>query len=408
LSITSNTGDTFESLSRRAYGTEKYALNLSQANPGALEPLAPGTVLAVPQIPGDPTNRPTQAQADRPNEVAVLVGGVRFRFWSELRLTRSLDSMDTLEFSAPFEPNDPAFRETFRPFSFKPLAVTVGGVPLFTGTLVGVVPVVSRGSTTVSLSGYSRPGVLEDCTPPASAFPVEFNAQDLPGIAAALCQPFGIAAVFDGPGGSVFERAAADPGEKVLGFLSGLAKQRGLVVSSDPDGRALFQQSVKPGAPVAVLRQGASPFLGVSPFFSPQQYYSHITGLESVMVGTSGSQYTVRNPYLAGVIRPHTFKSPDTQGGTVRDSVRAKAGRMFGNMAAYGVQVDTWRDPSGALWRPNTTVVVNAPGAMIYSDYEFVVRSVRFDRTGDNESAELDLVLPGAFSGETPETLPWD
>jgi len=146
----------------------------------------------------------------------------------------------------------------------------------------------------------------------------------------------------------------------------------------------------------------------VSPFFSPQQYYSHITGLESVLVGTSGSQYTVRNPYLAGVIRPHTFKSPDTQGGTVQDSVRAKAGRMFGNMAAYGVQVSTWRDPSGALWRPNTTVVLNAPGAMVYSDYEFVVRSVRFDRTGDNESAELDLVLPGSFSGKIPEALPWD
>ena len=406
--ITSNAGDTFESLSRRAYGTEKYARNLSQANPGVLAPLAPGTVVTVPEIPGEPANRPTQAPAARPNEVAVLVDGVRFRFWSELRLTRSLDSMDTLEFSAPFEPDDPAFRETFRPFSFKPLVVTVGGVPLFTGTLVGVVPSLSRGSTTVSVSGYSRPGVLEDCTPPASAFPVEFNAQDLPGIASALCQPFGIQATFDGPGGSVFERAAADPGENVLGFLSGLAQQRGLVVSSDPDGRALFQQSVKPGSPVAVLRQGASPVLGVSPFFSPQQYYSHITGLESVLVGTSGSQYTVRNPYLAGVIRPHTFKSPDTQGGTMQDSVQAKAGRMFGNMAAYGVQVSTWRDPSGALWRPNTTVVLNAPGAMVYSDYEFVVRSVRFDRTGDNESAELDLVLPGSFSGKIPEALPWD
>lgn len=405
--ITSNAGDTFESLSRRAYGTEKFAQNLAQANPGVLEPVAPGTVVTIPQIPGDPTNSPTQAPAGDPNEVAVLVDGVRFRFWSELRLTRSMDSMDTLEFTAPFEPDDPAFRETFRPFSFKPLVVTVGGVPLFTGTLVGVVPSVSGDSTTVAVSGYSRPGVLEDCTQPASA-PVEFNAQDLPGIASSICQPFGIAAAFSGPGGAAFERVAVETGEKVMGFLGELARQRGLVISSDPDGRALFQRSVKPGQPVAVLRQGASPVLGVSAFFSPQQYYSHITGLESVVIGTGGSQYTVRNPYLAGVVRPLTFKSPDTEGGTIKESVEAKAGRMFGNMAAYGLQVSTWRDPAGALWRPNTTLKLEAPGAMIYSSYEFVVRSVRFDSETDSETAELDLVLPGSFSGEIPESMPWD
>jgi hypothetical protein len=45
---------------------------------------------------------------------------------------------------------------------------------------------------------------------------------------------------------------------------------------------------------------------------------------------------------------------------------------------------------------------------MIYSSYEFVVRSVRFDSETDSETAELDLVLPGSFSGEIPESMPWD
>lgn len=401
-------GDTFESIARKVYGDERRALTVAQANPGVSEPIAAGTVLAVPPAPGAPVNKAAQASSSTGNEVALLIDGTRFRFWSDLRLTRSLDAMDTVEFSAPFEADAPGFRDTFRPFSFKALGVTVGGDPLFTGTLVGVMPDLSNDQKTIGVSGYSRPGVLNDCTAPASAYPIEFNGLTLKAIAAALCEPFGLAVEFDGPVGSAFERAAVEPGGNVLSFLSDLARQRGLVVSSTPAGALLFQQSVTPGAPVAVLRQGASPVLGVTPSFSPQQYYSHITGLEAVRVGTQGSQYTVRNPHLAGVVRPMTFSAPDVEGGDITDAVRAKTGRMFGNMAAYSVPVSTWRDPQGALWQPNTTVVLEAPGAMVYSAYEFVVRSVQFRRDGGSESAELDLVLPGSFSGETPEAMPWD
>lgn len=401
-------GDTFESIARRVYGDERRARAVAQANPGVSEPLAPGTVLAVPPAPGAPADRAPQAPATVENEVALLIGGQRFRFWSDLRLTRSLDAMDTVEFSAPFEADAPGFRDTFRPFSFKTMDVTVGGAPLFTGTMVGVMPALNNDQKTIGVSGYSRPGVLNDCTAPASAYPIEFNGLDLRAIAAALAEPFGLSVVFDGPIGSAFERAAVEPGGNVLSFLSDLARQRGLVVSSTPEGALLFQQSATVGSPVAALRQGASPVLGVTPSFSPQQYYSHITGLEAVRVGTQGSQFTVRNPHLAGVVRPMTFSAPDVEGGDITDAVRAKNGRMYGNMAAYAVQVDTWRDPQGQLWTPNTTVTLEAPGAMVYSPYEFVLRSVAFDRSGSKESAELDLVLPGSFSGQTPESMPWD
>ncbi len=402
------TGDTFETVARRVYGDDKHAGLVRRANPGAVEPFVEGVSLATPPAPGAPSNKAGQAPSSTSNEVAVLIDGRRFRFWSGMRLGRSLDGMDTLEFSAPFEADAPGFRETFRPFSFKPLQVTVGGEPLFTGTLIGVTPVVDDKQRTISVSGYSAPGVLNDCTPPASAYPVEFDKQNLQQIAAALAEPFGLAVQFDADPGAAFERVAVDPGDKILDFLADLARQRSLVISSTADGALLFQQSQATGQPAATLREGASPVLSVKPSFSPQQYHSHITGLESVFVGSDGSQYTVQNPHLAGVLRPLTFKSPDIVGGDIKAAVAAKAGRMYGNMAAYSVAVSTWRDPAGNLWRPNTTVKLEAPGAMVYSPYEFVLRSVVFERDDTNETAELDLVLPGSFSGETPEAMPWD
>ena len=403
-----STGDTFRSIARKVYGSDQYAGLISGANPGAVEPLTVGARLSVPPRPAAPKNRLTRAPAETENEVSIMVDGVRFRNWSGMRLLRGLDTVDALDFIAPFDSSAADVRETFRPFSFKPLVLTVGGDVLFTGTLVGVLPVVSAQKKTVSVSGYSVPGVLNDCTAPASVYPIEFNGLALPEIAAALAEPFGIPVSFEGPPGGTFERVALGPGQKIFSFLSDLARQRGLIVSSTTDGALLFQQSAPAGQPVAVLSQGASPVTAVDPHFSPQEYYSHVTGLEPVQLGSPGSQYTAKNPYLSGVVRPLTFTSPDVQGGDIGDSVAAKIARMFANMASYTVHVTTWRDAGGQLWAPNTTIALDAPDAMIYGRHDFIIRSVAFHKNAGGETASLDVVLPGSFSGQIPGVLPWE
>lgn len=400
-------GDTFELISRKVYGTELEAGRIESANPGVFEPLTPGISLIIPVVPTAPQNIPQKAVFDDPNEVALLIDGERFRFWDRIRLSRSMDAMDTVEFSAPFDADTPNFRETFRPFSYKNIVVTVGGDLLFNGTMITIDPVLENNRKIISVSGYSLPAVLNDCTPPASAFPLEFNNQKLPEITAKFVEPFGIGIKFDADDGAIFERVASKPEKKVLSFLIELAKQRNLIISSTERGELLFQQSTTVGNPVARLRQGESPLLSVTPRFNPQDYHSHITGLESVELGLSGSKYTVKNERLEGVIRPLIFGVPDTVKADVKAAVQAKMGRMFGNLAGYTIQVDTWRDPVGVLWQPNTTLKLTAPDAMIYNEYEFIIRSVDFDRE-NADLATLELVIPGSFSGELPEVLPWD
>jgi len=402
------TGDTFESISRKKYGTEKEADRIARANPGVAEPLTAGTTLTVPVLPEAPQNLQQAADSSTDDEVAILIDGQRFRFWDKVRITRSIDTMDTVEFGAPFDSEAPGFRETFRPFSFKTVVITVGGTPLFTGTMVAVNPVLENAQKIISVSGYSLPGVLNDCTSPASSFPLEYDNQGLREIATALAAPFGISVDFQADQGAVFERVASEPGKKVLAFLTELAKQRNLIISSSSRGKLVFLQSAESGQPVARLQQGSAPVLSVTPFFSPQEYYSHITGIEPVVVGLAGSQFTVKNPRLLGVTRPLTFNAPDTLDADVKSAVEAKAGRMFGNMASYSVRVATWRDPSGKLWEPNTAIKLRAPDAMIYNEYKFIIRSIEFSRDRATETATLNLVIPGSFSGKVPGALPWD
>lgn len=401
------TGDTFSLISRKVYGVESWASRISRANPGVIEPITAGTTLAIPEIPSDDLGKRATAPANVPDEVSLTVGGRRFRFWSSMRIIRALDSIDIVEFNAPFDPDAPDYREIFEPFTFKRMEIAVGGNPLFTGTLVSSPPVMGDNETTISASGYGLPGVLQDCTVPAGDELREFGGLNLQAIAKEVTAPFGLNVIFEADPGPVFETVSFTTATKILPFLAKLAKQRKLVINSTERGALRFLTAIESGVPIAQLQQGAPPVLSVLPFFNPQEYYSHITGIEPVLVGLAGSQFTVKNPFLPGVIRPLNFEAWDTETSNVKSAVEAKSGRMFGNMASYSVVVNTWRDPAGELWAPNTIISLLAPDAMVYSPYSFVIRSIEFSRDAVSESATLNLVIPGSFSGKLPTGLPW-
>jgi prophage tail gpP-like protein len=402
-------GDTFVSIARKEYGTEVQASLIQRANPGVMEPLTAGISLVVPVLPNAPAIIPQGALFETESEVAFFVGGQRFRFWETMTISRSMDSMDTLELTSPLDSKNAEFKEIFRPFSYKPMTVTVGGVPLFTGILLTPLPDVTDKKKSVNVTGYSLPGVLNDCTVPPSAFPLtEFNNQSLATIAKTMAEPFGLAVEFTEDPGPVFERVATKPTKKVLEFLAELARKRNLIVSSTPAGKLLFQRAVDVGRPIARLVQGEPPLTKVTPSFKAQEYYSHVTGLQPEDPVSKGSQFTTKNSRLEGVLRPFTFQAEDTDNANVKATVDAKAARMFANVAMYSITVSTWRDSFGNLWAPNTTITLFAEDAMIYSEYEFLVKSVALARDGDSESATLSLVIPEAFKGQIPERLPWE
>ena len=403
-SYTVKAGDTLESIARVCYGDEKQASLIRGANPDT-SVLIVGSLLFTPDqqgVNGDAT--PPQSGV---NEVSVLIGGKWFKYWTSISITQSIDAFSTVSLTAPFEASREEFRNLFRPFTFADISVYVGSELLFSGTMIGVTPEISPKSKRVSVTCYSKAGVLNDCTAPASAFPLEFNKQTLYQIAEKLCEPFGINVVYDDDTIEYFESVACKPDKRIFSFLSKLAGERGLIISNESDGSLLFHRSVSGGNPVAILRQGESPLIDVTPQFNPQSYYSHITGLESVKVGSDGAKYTVKNYYLEKVLRPLSFSVDNTDGGNTKAAVNSKIGRMFGNMASYTAKVCTWRDPKGELWRPNTTIELKAPDAMIYRPYEFIIRKVKFVKES-SEFAELDLVVIGSFSGEIPESLPWE
>ena len=401
-------GDTFESISRRAYGVETNAGLIQSANPGIVEPLLPGIKIVVPDDATAPQNLPIKTPSEALDDVTLLINNRRFRSWTQVTITDSMDTMKTVSFGTPYDSNYEEFRQDLKPFQYSDMAVNVNGERFFTGTIISSKPSIAGTSKTRSVAAYSLPGILNDCTSPASNYPQEFSKQSILEIAKTLCKPFSvdIAPLIDA--GEVFKRVSLDVQKKILVFLIELAKQRNLIITDTADGLLKFDQSVAPGNPVARIKQGQSPFISMVPNYNEQNFYSHITGITQTKVGSRGKQYSVKNSKLTNKVRPLVFKLKDTSSESAAAAVNAKIGRMFADAISYTLNVSTWQDPTGNLWKSNSTIKVLAPDADVVTEYEFLIKKVTFIRTPNSATASLLLVLPGAYSGEIPERLPWE
>lgn len=348
---------------------------------------------------------PTDTDANR---VTIKIDNKRFDYWSEVEIQLALDSFSTITFTAPFESERKEFRDTFRPFSYKPLTVHVNDELLFTGTLVGVEPKLEADARTVVCSGYALPAVLEDSAAPTSVYPLEFRGLTLRQILETIAQAFilDIDAPIDlGP---VFDKVAIDPSQTLIDFLSDLARKRGFVINDNPQGAIRFLTSIGSGSSRANFKKNEPPLTSVAVTFSPQDYYSEITGIAKTKAGQTGSRYTVFNSKLTRELRAHTFQADDINVGDLPAAVFAKVGRMFGSVVSYVVEVPTWRDEFGDLWEPNSFVTLEAPDVMVYSKTQLLTRNIILRQDASGFSASLGLVLPGIFSGEIPPFLPWE
>ena len=339
------------------------------------------------------------------NLISALIDGKEFRFWDSIKITRNIDTFDAFAFGAPYDPNNSLLRDVFLPLSFKPIEITIDDELLLTGTILPVDPAISD-SSQVSISGYAKPGVLNDCSIPFDKYPIEYNGQTLEQISRTIAVFFGLSVVFSEASGAAFERVAAETGQKALDFLISLARQRSFLISNNEPGAVLFWKAATSG-PTTTLKEGHTPLQSVDPQINPQQFYSSVTGLAPDSIGVDFESVTVNNPFMTGINRPFVYKvDQEASGADLQRAVKWKAGLMFASAIKYTANVQGLRDERGDLWQANTFIDLTAPSAMINKETTFLIESVNLDR-GEGDSASLNLVLPESYQGEIPKTLPW-
>jgi prophage tail gpP-like protein len=245
---------------------------------------------------------------------------------------------------------------------------------------------------------------------PPAKYPLQCMGINMKGIADAACEAYSIPVVFDGAIGADFTEVNIEPTDKILDFLVKLSQQRDLLFTNTENGELLFFKAKK-GKAFISFEEGKLPLISIKPKYNPQNFYSHITGYNKTDAEYPTLNYTFENKYLIskGILRHQAITIDDAETSSdVESAVKSYAGRMFADCVGFELECEGHTNDSSELFQKGMTVCVNAPGAMIVKDTEFIARNIKLSRKTSGKTTTINLVLPGSFTGELPEALPWE
>jgi len=415
-------GDTLGGISVRYLGTASKWRSIVAANPqlSGRRTAADGSplifaddVLAIPDE--DKAANPPAPQtktielSDAEDDISIVIDGYKFLGFTGYELNLNYDSFDSFSFSAPFDIASDAIAEALQPFAFKDCEIYYNGELKLKGTLLTPDPEVSKDAREITLQGYPLCGILNDCTIPLAEYPAEYSGMTLKEIASPIGDAFGIKVLFDGDEGGAFEKVSIEPTEKILDFLVKLSKQRSLLFNNDADGHLVFF-APKQDRVFMSFKEGELPLLSLKPKFNAQSFYSHIIGFSKADADHDCDQFIYENKFLTkkGVTRCMTIIASDADPGSLEASVKSYAGRMFADCVSYELECEGHLNKDKKVFQKGMTVCVHAPGAMIKNETNFIARNIKLKRTIKAKTASMNLVLPGSYTGEIPEALPWE
>lgn len=346
----------------------------------------------------------------------LTIGSHRIEHYNGVSVKLGYDTVgSTFSASFYFDPQDAALRDLFRPARYLPITIAHEGETLITGTVLSHAFRAGAQRELVAISGYSRPGVLEDCEIPAEAYPLQSNKLTLEQIAAKVAKAFGLGLVV---APAVAQRASrvhaiakASDDQNVKTFLSELARLSHVIVSHDERGNLLLTEAAVNAAPVFDFTSGmpgyeyALGFDGQGMHSSIQLQKQQTKGRKdgSHKKGNAGTA-SITNPYVpAGMQRPKTIRQASAEVVNVTDAVRNTLSEELKGIT-LSISMQGWM-LGGRIVRPNSIITVTAPELHLYRKTKFFISEVTYNGDNESQTATLTCHLPEVFSQAVPQNI---
>lgn len=406
-------GDRLDNIEKSAFGyitgTVEDANPQLQGRPISLEnrpTIYPGDVLNIPEDPNrrelKTENAESQLSDKDKNEITLIIGDIDVKFES-IRIIRTMDTAsDTWAARVAWTPGfDPKFDDLILPYAYPNAKVYIGNELIMSGSLYSVAPEQSNSGLTLTLEGFSFVADVIDSTMPAPYEQEDINLEDR---ANQLLKHIGIKAIFESDPGGIFDRVTGEVTDTIFSHLSELATQRGLLMSSTPEGNLLFAKAAT-GTPVGTIASGDPLPIGWGAKFDGRKLFNQITAIGESPGGVSKkSTVTDKNVPKS---RFFTFKADNTKDGDIENAANWKRSKQFADALTIPYPVSSWYAPNGELWRENTLVTIWAPEIFVPDGFTFLIRQVEYVLANSGISATLSVVPPEAYTGEEI-VLPWE
>ena len=401
-------GDTLTHIARAAFGSGREWRRIWKANSSVLRSgdpnlIFPGEVINIPG-PKPEIKELEQVEQGLPgkekDDFTIVIEGREVPVQNG-QIVRAADSAahgwtaDLYNYEA-----DDELRELLRPYMYREAQAYLGGELVIDGRLYSVSHSVSKDGIVASLEGWSYSADIVDSSvkPPYEASKITLEKR-----ARSLIDPLGITVVFDVDEDAPFDRVTADKTETIFDHLVSLAKQRGVLITSNNKGELLFTQA-NVGESVGTLEEGIPPFQEGEIKFDGRARFNLYKALGQSP--KKNSKTATAKDSRVPLSRFTTFTADDSTSGDIQKSANWRRSKQIAEALTFTIPVPTWYAPNGSLWAPNTIVTVKSPTLYLEDGYNFLIREVQYDFNDSGTTATLHLVPPETYTGEEIEE-PW-
>jgi prophage tail gpP-like protein len=338
------------------------------------------------------------------SEVALTLDGTRHLGWTEVQIRSGLDQVASRFELALTERW--AERQAPRPIQAGArCTLEIDGERVITGHVDDVLPDYDAETHRIVVSGRSLTADLVDCSGRRKTFE---QPRKLEQVARELAQPFGIEVVVEVDTGEPLRAPAVEPGQPFYEALEQLARYRGVLLVTDPQGRLVITKPPRGRLREALvlgenIRRGSGRFT-VRDRFS-QLIVQGQQPANDFMSGTAASKPEGVAEDEGVRYRPMLVLA-DTAVDTAscRQRARAEVRRRRGRARGVTYTVSGWRHRSG-LWEPGYLVQVR--DRWLGVDAWRLIESVQLLLDDQGERAELRVVPQEAWDLQAePEPQP--
>lgn len=346
--------------------------------------------------------------ADTDDEIAIRIDGEVFKGWKALNIARNINTIaDGFTFEFPYNPYDQKLRELTRPFAYKSADLFIGGELYIAGQQIKWSPAVRENERLKTVDVRTRAGHTIECMAQKRA--LQFDNQKLSEIATAILQPYGdkMRPVFLSGDSDRFTKVRKEITDTDFAFLSGIAQQKGFLMTSSDDGSIAFLRANIDGKPVFRFIEGESGIENITATYDGQQRFSSYQAVTEV-AGRSGP-IAILNDESIPAYRPFVFSADDLESGNLDTALQWRRSKALADACRLSLVVTGWRNQYGQLWRENMKGTVLYPSADIFKETDYIISGVDLtkDQNGGNVS-RLELVMTQAYSLEFPDSFPWE
>lgn len=403
-------GDSLSKLSSRFYGEPSKWPIIYNANQSVLKSTNPDTIfpeeiLIIPDLPEDVLRRDKlrkNISGKKNSDLTIIIDGKTFEKFTAFRLLVTMDTAsDYFSATMPVDLDDNETWDLFNPDRFASVKLYISGELKLTGNIYITSPTVTEAGRIISFIGFSKTIAIVDSSLKP---PYEYNNITLDDLSRKLLDPFSLSSQFLDLSGGPFERVTADQNSSVYDFIAPLAKQRGLLISSNNLGELLYWKADTTSSVVGTIEEDFPPGIEFKANFDGRKRFREFRATSQDP--ENNSIFAVAKDENISLSRFKTFSAPDSTDGNVQAAADWERSKSVANSLSIPFPVRGWENPKGDLWSENTRVIVKSKTIYAPEGFTFLIRSAEFKKESSGIFTILNLVPPSVFTGE-PIIAPW-